>query len=87
MKQPNYLYNYTNLGYQSYLIAQEELYLIEKLHFESVRLGELLDKVSIAALDNFRFWDLKIVRSSLIISEVRKDHLFPVLIKFIPLFL
>ena len=48
MKQPNYLYNYTNLGYQSYLIAQEELDLIEKLHFESVRLGELLDKVSIA---------------------------------------
>ena len=48
MKQPNYLNNYTNLGYQSYLIAQEELDLIEKLHFESIRLGLLLDKISIA---------------------------------------
>ncbi len=47
-KQPNYLNNYTNLGYQSYLIAQEELDLIEKLHFESIRLGLLLDKISIA---------------------------------------
>ncbi len=48
MKQPNYLNNYTNLGYQSFLIAQEELDLIEKLHFDSIRLGLLLDKVSIA---------------------------------------
>ena len=48
MRQPNYLNNYTNLGYQSYLIAQEELDLIEKLHFESIRLGLLLDKISIA---------------------------------------
>ena len=48
MKQPNYLNNYTNLGYQSFLIAQEELDLIEKLHFDSIRLGVLLDKVSIA---------------------------------------
>ena len=48
MKQPNYLNNYTNLGYQTFLIAQEELDLIEKLHFDSIRLGLLLDKVSIA---------------------------------------
>ncbi len=48
MEQPNYLYNYTNLGYQSFLIAQEELDLIEKLHFESIRLGLLLDEISIA---------------------------------------
>ncbi len=48
MRQPNYLNNYTNLGYQSYLIAQEELDLIEKLHFESIRLGLLLDNISIA---------------------------------------
>ena len=48
MRQPNYLNNYTNLGYQSFLIAQEELDLIEKLHFDSIRLGVLLDKVSIA---------------------------------------
>ena len=45
MDQPNYLLNYSNLGYQSYHIAQEELDLMDKLHFESVRLGTLLDDV------------------------------------------
>jgi len=43
MEQPNYLQNYTNIGYQSYLIAQEELDLMEKLFFESFRLGAFLD--------------------------------------------
>ena len=38
MDQPNFLLNYTNLGYQSYLIAQEELDLIDKLHFEALSL-------------------------------------------------
>ena len=42
MDKPNYLLNYSNLGYQSYYIAQEELDLMDKLHFESVRLGTLL---------------------------------------------
>ena len=46
MEQPNSLYNFTNLGYQSYFIAQEELDLIEKLHFDSLRLGDLLDDIT-----------------------------------------
>jgi len=46
MEQPNFLYNFTNLGYQSYYIAQEELDLMEKLHFDSLRLGALLDDIS-----------------------------------------
>ena len=46
MDQPNFLYNFTNLGFQSYYIAQEELDLMEKLHFDSLRLGVLLDEVA-----------------------------------------
>ncbi|MBL6693145.1 MAG: arginase family protein, partial [Flavobacteriaceae bacterium] len=46
MEQPNFLYNFTNLGFQSYYIAQEELDLMEKLHFDSLRLGVLLDEVA-----------------------------------------
>ena len=46
MEQPNFLFNFTNLGYQSYYIAQEELDLMEKLHFDSLRLGTLLDDVA-----------------------------------------
>ena len=43
MQKPSRLYNFTNLGYQSYLIAQEELDLMDKLFFEAYRLGEVLD--------------------------------------------
>jgi hypothetical protein len=46
MEQPNFLYNFTNLGFQSYYIAQEELDLMEKLHFDTLRLGVLLDDVA-----------------------------------------
>lgn len=46
MEQPNFLYNFTNLGYQSYYVAQEELDLMEKLHFDSLRLGAILDDVA-----------------------------------------
>jgi len=46
MEQPNFLHNYTNLGYQSFYISQEELDLVEKLHFDSMRLGTLLDDLS-----------------------------------------
>ena len=48
MEQPNFLYNFTNLGYQSYCVGQEELDLMEKLHFDSVRLGALLDDVRLS---------------------------------------
>ena len=42
-QNPSRLYNFTNLGYQSYLIAQEELDLMDKLFFEAYRLGYVLD--------------------------------------------
>lgn len=43
METPSKLYNFTNLGYQSFLIAQEELDLMDKLFFEAYRLGYVLD--------------------------------------------
>ena len=46
--QPNNLFNFSNIGYQSYFIAQEELDLIERLFFEAYRLGNLIDDVKIA---------------------------------------
>lgn len=45
MENPTRLNNYTNIGYQTYLIAQEELDLMDKLFFESIRLGQVLDHV------------------------------------------
>lgn len=39
--EPNYLFHYTHLGYQSYLVDQNLLQILEKLYFESHRLGQL----------------------------------------------
>lgn len=38
--QPNYLFNYAVLGYQTYLVNHEELDLMNKLFFDAYRLGE-----------------------------------------------
>ena len=46
-KSPSRLKNFTNLGYQTYLIAQEELDLMDKLFFDSFRLGEILNDLKI----------------------------------------
>ena len=46
-KNPSKLNNFTNLGYQTYLIAQEELDLMDKLFFDSFRLGEVLNDLKI----------------------------------------
>ena len=40
MHQPNYLFNYTNIGYQSYLIDRESLSLMRNLFFDVYRLGD-----------------------------------------------
>jgi hypothetical protein len=37
--QPNVLFNYTNIGYQTYLNTQGSIKLIEKLYFDAYRLG------------------------------------------------
>ena len=48
MDKPNVLNNYTNLGYQSYYCAVEEKDLMDKLYFDGIRLGQLLDKIKIS---------------------------------------
>jgi formiminoglutamase len=41
LHQPNYLFNYSNIGHQRYLQTPSILELMEKLHFETMRLGEV----------------------------------------------
>ncbi len=45
---PNNLFNFSNLGYQTYYNAQEEIDLMERLFFEAYRLGELIDDITLA---------------------------------------
>jgi formiminoglutamase len=46
--QPNFLFNYSNLGYQSYFTDLKTIELMQKLYFDAYRLGELKDNMEIA---------------------------------------
>lgn len=48
LHQPNVLFNYSNLAYQTYLVSQAELKLMDELFFDGHRLGELKDDIRIA---------------------------------------
>ena len=48
LHQPNYLFNYSNLGYQVYFTSQDSLRVMDKLYFDVTRLGELSGNVAIA---------------------------------------
>jgi formiminoglutamase len=39
--QPNYLFNFSNIGYQTYLTDPKELHLTNQLFFDAYRLGEV----------------------------------------------
>jgi len=41
LHQPNYLFNYSNIGYQSYFIDKDENELMNKLFFDTYRLGQV----------------------------------------------
>ncbi|WP_411028852.1 formimidoylglutamase [Spongiimicrobium sp. 3-5] len=44
--KPNNLFNFSNIGYQSYFNAQEEVDLMERLFFDAYRLGEIVSDIS-----------------------------------------
>lgn len=48
VEEPNNLFNYSNLGYQTYFNSQEEIDLIEGLYFEAYRLGEIVNNSKLA---------------------------------------
>ncbi|MCS7073402.1 MAG: arginase family protein [Bacteroidia bacterium] len=45
---PNYLFHFVNLGTQNHYVSEEERHLIQQLHFESVRLGQLRPSIQLA---------------------------------------
>lgn len=48
IEEPNNLFNYCNIGYQTYFNSQEEIDLVEKLFFDAYRLGEVSTTIAIA---------------------------------------
>ena len=47
IEEPNNLINFTNLGFQTYFNSQEEIDLMDKLYFESYRLGDVVNNLSV----------------------------------------
>jgi formiminoglutamase len=48
LHEPNYLFNFSNLGYQTYFTSQDSLRVMDKLLFDVHRLGELSGKINVA---------------------------------------
>ncbi|MBL7886259.1 MAG: formimidoylglutamase [Flavobacterium sp.] len=48
VEEPNNLFNYSNIGFQTYFNSQEEIDLIEKLYFDAYRLGEVCNNITIS---------------------------------------
>lgn len=48
LNEPNNLFNYSNIGFQTYFNSQEEIDLIEKLFFDAYRLGDISNNIIIA---------------------------------------
>jgi Arginase family len=46
--EPNNLFNFSNIGYQSYFNSQEEIDLIDKLYFDAYRLGEISNDIALS---------------------------------------
>jgi formiminoglutamase len=47
LEQPYNLFNYSVVGYQTYFNSQEEIDLMDKLYFESYRLGEVTHSIQL----------------------------------------
>lgn len=66
--QPNYLFNFSNIGYQTYFVNQESLKVMNNLFFDVHRLGELAKDISLAEPvirnANMLSFDMAAVRSS-----------------------
>jgi formiminoglutamase len=68
LHQPNYLFNFSNVGYQTYFVNQDSLKVMNKLYFDVHRLGEFLTEISsvepVMRNANMVSFDLSAIRSS-----------------------
>ena len=47
VNQPYNLFNYSNLGYQTYFNSQDEIELMDRLFFDAYRVGEIVNDISL----------------------------------------
>lgn len=46
LRKPNYLFNYANIGHQTYFVNPNDLKILDKLFFDAYRLGEIRDDLT-----------------------------------------
>jgi arginase family enzyme len=68
LHEPNFLFNFSNIGYQSYFVGAEQVDLMDKLYFDSYRLGQVQRDIEetepiVRNADIFSF-DISAVRQS-----------------------
>ncbi len=68
LHKPNYLFNFSQIGYQGFLVKKSQLQLIEELYFDFIRLGQVQNDISVCEpiLRNADILsvDLKAIRAS-----------------------
>lgn len=68
LHEPNYLFNFSNLGYQTYFVSQDSLRVMDTLFFDVHRLGELMGHINITEPiirnANMLSFDIGAIRSS-----------------------
>ncbi len=68
LHQPNYLFNFSNIGYQTFFVNQDSLKLMDKLYFDVHRLGDFRNNVSVAEPiirnANMLSFDISAIRSA-----------------------
>ena len=47
LHEPNFLFNFSNIGYQTYFVGTDQVELMDKLYFDSFRLGQVLSLIHI----------------------------------------
>ena len=68
LHEPNFLFNYSNMGYQTFFVNQESLKVMDKLYYDVHRLGDFLNKMNVAEPiirnANMISFDMSAIRSS-----------------------
>jgi formiminoglutamase len=68
LHQPNYLFNFSNIGYQTFFVNQDSLKVMDKFYFDVHRLGDFTNSVSTAEPiirnANMISFDISAIRSS-----------------------
>lgn len=68
LHEPNNLFNYSNVGYQTYFVNQESLRLMDKMYFDTHRVGEMVQNLQntepIIRNANMITFDISAIRQS-----------------------